>query len=103
MPPTEKIIWLFARRWRGGVVPRSWWPRGSSSGAGADWKAGLCAHRILHFWTNRDAGWSSDWSCTWEVEPCVFVSGGSEATEVAIKLVRQYFVEKGETQRLTPW
>jgi len=28
-----------------------------------------------------------------------FVSGGSEATEAAIKLARQYFVEKGETQR----
>ena len=27
------------------------------------------------------------------------VSGGSEATEAAIKLVRQYFVEKGEPQR----
>src|SRR6185312_1966427 len=28
-----------------------------------------------------------------------FVSGGSEAVEAAIKLARQYFVEKGETQR----
>ncbi|MFQ5622135.1 MAG: aspartate aminotransferase family protein [Paracoccaceae bacterium] len=28
-----------------------------------------------------------------------FVSGGSEATEAAIKLARQYFVEKGETER----
>jgi adenosylmethionine-8-amino-7-oxononanoate aminotransferase len=28
-----------------------------------------------------------------------FVSGGSEAIEAALKLARQYFVEKGETQR----
>lgn len=28
-----------------------------------------------------------------------FVSGGSEAVEAALKLARQYFVEKGETQR----
>ena len=28
-----------------------------------------------------------------------FVSGGSEAMEAALKLARQYFVEKGETQR----
>ena len=28
-----------------------------------------------------------------------FVSGGSEATEAAIKLARQYFVERGEDQR----
>ncbi|MFZ5962225.1 aspartate aminotransferase family protein [Thalassococcus sp. BH17M4-6] len=28
-----------------------------------------------------------------------FVSGGSEATEAAIKLARQYYVEKGEPQR----
>ena len=28
-----------------------------------------------------------------------FVSGGSEATEAAIKLARQYFLEKGEPQR----
>lgn len=28
-----------------------------------------------------------------------FVSGGSEATEAALKLARQYFVEKGEPQR----
>jgi adenosylmethionine-8-amino-7-oxononanoate aminotransferase len=30
-----------------------------------------------------------------------FVSGGSEAIEAALKLARQYFVEKGETQRRT--
>ena len=28
-----------------------------------------------------------------------FVSGGSEATESALKLARQYFVEQGQTQR----
>jgi adenosylmethionine-8-amino-7-oxononanoate aminotransferase len=28
-----------------------------------------------------------------------FVSGGSEAVEAALKLARQYFIEKGETQR----
>jgi adenosylmethionine-8-amino-7-oxononanoate aminotransferase len=28
-----------------------------------------------------------------------FVSGGSEAVEAALKMARQYFVEKGETQR----
>ncbi|MCB1339702.1 MAG: aspartate aminotransferase family protein [Pseudooceanicola sp.] len=33
------------------------------------------------------------------LERVYFVSGGSEATEAAIKLARQYFVEKGEPQR----
>ena len=33
------------------------------------------------------------------IEKVYLVSGGSEATEAAIKLARQYFVEKGETQR----
>ena len=34
-----------------------------------------------------------------ELDRVLFVSGGSEATEAAIKLARQYFVEKGEPQR----
>lgn len=33
------------------------------------------------------------------LERVYFVSGGSEATEAAIKLARQYFIEKGEPQR----
>jgi adenosylmethionine-8-amino-7-oxononanoate aminotransferase len=33
------------------------------------------------------------------IEKVYLVSGGSEATEAAIKLARQYFVEKGEDQR----
>src|SRR6266404_5629931 len=33
------------------------------------------------------------------IEHVYFVSGGSEAIEAALKLARQYFVEKGETQR----
>ena len=33
------------------------------------------------------------------IERVYFVSGGSEATEAAIKLARQYYVEKGEPQR----
>ena len=33
------------------------------------------------------------------IERVYFVSGGSEATESAIKLARQYFVEKGKPQR----
>ncbi len=33
------------------------------------------------------------------IERVYFVSGGSEATEAAIKLARQYFVEKGEPER----
>src|SRR6266851_4736886 len=33
------------------------------------------------------------------LERAFFVSGGSEATEAAIKLARQYAVVKGETQR----
>lgn len=33
------------------------------------------------------------------IERVYFVSGGSEATESAIKLARQYFVEKGQPQR----
>jgi len=33
------------------------------------------------------------------IERVYFVSGGSEATEAAIKLARQYFTEKGETSR----
>lgn len=33
------------------------------------------------------------------IERIYFVSGGSEATESAIKLARQYFVEKGQPQR----
>ncbi len=33
------------------------------------------------------------------IERVYFVSGGSEATEAAIKLARQYFVEKGEPKR----
>lgn len=33
------------------------------------------------------------------IERVYFVSGGSEATEAAIKLARQYFVEKGELSR----
>jgi adenosylmethionine-8-amino-7-oxononanoate aminotransferase len=33
------------------------------------------------------------------IERVYLVSGGSEATEAAIKLARQYFVEKGEPQR----
>lgn len=33
------------------------------------------------------------------LEKVYLVSGGSEATEAAIKLARQYFVEKGEDQR----
>ncbi|MBS9718949.1 aspartate aminotransferase family protein [Pseudohalocynthiibacter aestuariivivens] len=33
------------------------------------------------------------------IERVYFVSGGSEATEAAIKLARQYHVEKGEPQR----
>ncbi|MEM6906365.1 MAG: aspartate aminotransferase family protein, partial [Pseudomonadota bacterium] len=33
------------------------------------------------------------------IERVYFVSGGSEATEAAIKLARQYFVERGEPQR----
>ena len=34
-----------------------------------------------------------------KLEHVYFVSGGSEAVESALKLARQYFVEKGETQR----
>ena len=34
-----------------------------------------------------------------ELDRVLFVSGGSEANEAAIKLARQYFVEKGETNR----
>ncbi|MDJ0820674.1 MAG: aspartate aminotransferase family protein [Paracoccaceae bacterium] len=34
-----------------------------------------------------------------QIDRVYFVSGGSEATEAAIKLARQYFVEKGEPQR----
>ncbi|RMC33696.1 aspartate aminotransferase family protein [Paracoccus alkanivorans] len=34
-----------------------------------------------------------------ELERVYFVSGGSEATEAAIKLARQYWVEKGQPQR----
>ncbi len=34
-----------------------------------------------------------------DIDRVYFVSGGSEATEAAIKLARQYFVEKGEPQR----
>ncbi|WP_026960726.1 aspartate aminotransferase family protein [Aliagarivorans taiwanensis] len=34
-----------------------------------------------------------------QLEYCYFVSGGSEAMESALKLARQYFVERGETQR----
>ncbi|SFT76874.1 aspartate aminotransferase family protein [Sedimentitalea nanhaiensis] len=34
-----------------------------------------------------------------ELDRVYFVSGGSEATEAAIKLARQYWVEKGEPQR----
>ena len=34
-----------------------------------------------------------------ELDRVLFVSGGSEANEAAIKLARQYFVEKGETDR----
>lgn len=34
-----------------------------------------------------------------ELDRVYFVSGGSEAVESAIKLARQYFVEKGEPQR----
>ncbi|MHA3915238.1 aspartate aminotransferase family protein [Halovulum sp. GXIMD14793] len=33
------------------------------------------------------------------IDRVMFVSGGSEATEAAIKLARQYFVETGEPQR----
>ena len=33
------------------------------------------------------------------LEAVYFVSGGSEAVEASLKLARQYFVEKGETQR----
>ncbi len=33
------------------------------------------------------------------IDRVYFVSGGSEATEAAIKLARQYFLEKGEPQR----
>jgi adenosylmethionine-8-amino-7-oxononanoate aminotransferase len=32
-----------------------------------------------------------------------FTSGGSEATETAIKLARQYFLEKGDTERSRVW
>jgi len=35
------------------------------------------------------------------LEKVYFVSGGSEAMEAALKLARQYFVEKGEPQRRT--
>ena len=34
-----------------------------------------------------------------KVDRVYFVSGGSEAVEASLKLARQYFVEKGETQR----
>ena len=34
-----------------------------------------------------------------DLDRVLFVSGGSEANEAAIKLARQYFVEKGETHR----
>ena len=34
-----------------------------------------------------------------DLDRVYFVSGGSEATEAAIKLARQYWVEKGEPQR----
>ena len=34
-----------------------------------------------------------------EFDRVYFVSGGSEAVEAALKLARQYFVEKGEPQR----
>ena len=34
-----------------------------------------------------------------DLDRVLFVSGGSEANEAAIKLARQYFVEKGETNR----
>ncbi len=33
------------------------------------------------------------------IDHVMFVSGGSEATEAALKLARQYFVERGEPQR----
>jgi adenosylmethionine-8-amino-7-oxononanoate aminotransferase len=34
-----------------------------------------------------------------DIDRVCFVSGGSEATEAAIKLARQYFVEAGQPQR----
>ncbi|KIC37849.1 aspartate aminotransferase family protein [Leisingera sp. ANG-M7] len=34
-----------------------------------------------------------------DIDRVYFVSGGSEATEAAIKLARQYYLERGETQR----
>ena len=33
------------------------------------------------------------------IDRVYFVSGGSEAVEAALKLARQYFIEKGEPQR----
>src|SRR5439155_14121110 len=33
------------------------------------------------------------------IDHVLFVSGGSEAIEAALKCARQYFVERGETQR----
>ena len=37
-----------------------------------------------------------------DIDRVYLVSGGSEATEAAIKLARQYFVEKGQPNRGAP-
>lgn len=50
------------------------------------------AEELADFLTARAGG---------DLSNVYFVSGGSEAVEAALKLARQYFVEKGEPQRTT--
>ena len=86
--------YIDASRRGGGVVPRPRPSRRARGDARAARPARLCAYELLHDTGGRGAGRrpgrarAAGHSIT-----CIFVSGGSEAVEAALKLARQYFVE----------
>ena len=60
------------------------------------------AYAHTSFFTTQPAEELADWlveRAPQGLEHVYFVSGGSEAVEAALKLARQYFVEKGESER----
>ena len=81
-------------------MPRAFASRRAGGDARAARPARLCAYELLHH-ARRRRSWPtiSPRTRPTGIGHVFFVSGGSEAIEAALKLARQYFVERGEPQR----
>ncbi len=85
---------------RGGVVPRPWPSRRPRRHASPVRQACLRPHQLLHH-ASRPKRWpsASVADAPGDLRHVYFVSGGSEGVEAALKMARQYFVERGERGR----